>query len=380
MNKTPSQGQNKPSALLIITLVIINLFALQSISAKEADYDAETVAKGFVHPWGMTFINEKQMIITERPGQAYLVDITTGTKNKLSNLPNDIIAKNQGGLLDVQISNEYKQDGWIYFSYSQGTDKKMTTRVSRAKLNGTNLVDWQVLFTATPYTDKVHHFGSRLFFNSKNELFITVGDRGERDRSQDLNDNAGAIHRINADGTIPADNPYLNDGNPKTQETIYSWGHRNPQGLWIMKDDTIWSQEHGPRGGDELNKVLKGENYGWPIITYGKEYWGPSIGEGTEKEGMIQPHYYYVPSIAPSGLVFYEGNEYPKLSGSFLLGALKDRHINVLTPESKDMKKFKETRILELLDKRIRDIEIGADGKIYFITDDPKGELMVLKK
>ncbi|TBR42877.1 PQQ-dependent sugar dehydrogenase [Marinomonas agarivorans] len=353
-------------------------------------FEAKPIATGFTYPWGMAFISTDVMIVTERVGKVSLVNVKTGKVQVLSGLPADIVVMGQGGLLDVQVDPDFANNAWLYFSYAQGTKKAATTRVARAKLNGKTLEQWQTLLTATPRSSKGQHFGSRLYFDSKGLLYITIGDRGERNRAQKLDDHAGKLLRIHKDGNIPDDNPFAIDNNPNTLGSIYSYGHRNPQGLYIDQQDSVWVQEHGPRGGDELNLVLRGKNYGWPIITYGKEYWGPSIGEGASKEGMEQPKYYYVPSIAPSGLIKVVGNRYPTLANSFLLGALKDRHINVLTPEDltsqgKALKEtvfeetvFEEKRIIESLNKRIRDIEQGKDGLIYFITDEADGALYLL--
>lgn len=338
-------------------------------------FQVEPIATGLTHPWGMAFIANDTIIVTERIGKASLINLTTGEVEPLSGLPEDLVVMGQGGLLDVQTDPNFDQNGWLYFSYSQGTKKAVTTRVARAKLEHHTLVQWQTLLTATPYSGKSQHFGSRLYFDANGFLYITVGDRGERARAQKLDDHAGKLLRINANGTIPKDNPFASDNDPKTLGSIYSYGHRNPQGLFIDKTGSIWVQEHGPRGGDELNLVLKGKNYGWPIITYGKEYWGPSIGAGTEKQGMEQPKYYYTPSIAPSGLIQVTGEKYPSLTGRFLLGALKDRHINVLKPTAAS---FEESRIIESLNERIRDIEQAPNGLIYFITDSPEGSVYLL--
>jgi glucose/arabinose dehydrogenase len=238
-----------------------------------------------------------------------------------------------------------------------------------------------VLFTALPYSNKVHHYGSRLAFK-EGHLYITVGDRGERHRAQDLTDNAGKVHRINPDGSIPGDNPFLNkktSSGATIPASIYSYGHRNPQGMYVDKLGQLWIHEHGPRGGDELNLVLKGHNYGWPIITYGREYWGPSIGEGTQKKGMQQPKHYYVPSIAPSGLIRYESNLFKEWKGDFLIGSLKKRHLNRLSlnlDESGSDEPVKEHRYLHHLDTRIRDIDVDTQGAIYLLTDEYNGKLI----
>ncbi|MGB0732518.1 MAG: PQQ-dependent sugar dehydrogenase [Pontibacterium sp.] len=344
----------------------------------------QTIAQGLKYPWGMTWLNDTHLVVTEKSVGGWVINTSNGTKEQITGWPTDIAVIGQGGLLDVVADTQFFENQTLYFSYShQNTNQDTTTQVASAQLVNNRLVNWKVLFTALPYSDSGHHFGSRLALKN-DHLFITVGDRGERHRAQDLADNAGKVHRIHTDGSVPADNPFLNMQTSSGQAipaTIFSYGHRNPQGMYIDAQGNVWVHEHGPRGGDELNLVLKGKNYGWPVITYGKEYWGPSIGEGTQKPGMEQPKYYYVPSIAPSGLVRYEANLFEAWQGDFLIGALKERHLNRLSIEAqpKDEKitsAYQEQRLLGDLDARIRDVEVDIQGAVYILTDDSNGKLI----
>lgn len=359
------------SGLVVLLLPLVMLLAKPAFS-----YEVERLLNGFDHPWGMDFIDQHRVLVTERTGQLWLVDIKEKAKVNIQGLPKNIGVQGQGGLLDVAIHPDFKQNQFVYLSYSHRNSQGLATQVSRGKLSFKNksLSNLEVLFTAPPYSSGGRHFGSRLAFDKDNFLFITTGDRGDRPRAQDLNDSAGKIHRIHDNGGIPQDNPFKRKGKPSS---IYTLGNRNVQGLFINSKNQVWAQEHGPRGGDELNKIIKGKNYGWPIISYGKEYWGPmAVGEGTYKKGMEQPQYYYDPSIAPSGLMQYEGDVFPQWRGAFFLGALKQRHLNILTPTKNG---FKEERILEELGQRIRDVAQGPDGLIYLLTDSPKPNGLLLK-
>lgn len=358
------------------------LISTASNAIEPARLNAETLLEGFRHPWGMAWIDQNNLIVTEKAGKGWIANLASGKKQQIHGWPDSINTDGQGGLLDVVTDPLFAENKQLYFSFShQESRNKFTTRIASAELQDNRLINWKVLFTALPYSNKVHHYGSRLAFR-EGQLYITVGDRGERHRAQDLSDNAGKVHRINPDGSIPEDNPFQNQKTSSGETipaSIYSYGHRNPQGMYVDKSGQLWIHEHGPRGGDELNLVLNGENYGWPTITYGREYWGPSIGEGTQKEGMLQPKYYYVPSIAPSGLIRYESDLFKDWNGDFLIGSLKKRHLNRLslnTENSESDKPFHEHRYLHHLDARIRDIEVDTQGAIYLLTDEFNGKLI----
>ncbi|MDH5660304.1 MAG: PQQ-dependent sugar dehydrogenase, partial [Gammaproteobacteria bacterium] len=288
----------------------------------------------------------------------------------------DVMAEGQGGMLDVAISPNYKNDGWIYFTYVKNIDGEGATVLARAKLKLNRFYEWQELLVSESTTDASQHFGSRIAFDKKGHVFFGIGDRGERPNAQDLTNHAGSIMRLNLDGSIPEDNPFVNSDSSLPE--IWSYGHRNPQGLvYDIKTNRLWEIEHGPRGGDEINLIKKGANYGWPVISYGKEYWGPlAVGEGTHRKGMEQPVKVYVPSIAPGSLLIYSGTIFPQWQGNLFSGALKLRHINRIVLNKKG-EAISEERLLETLDNRIRALAQSPEGWIYFSTD--SGEIYRIK-
>ena len=349
------------------TLLLILLFPAQSLAV---DFKLELVAEGLGIPWGLDFLSPQQMIVTERSGRLRLIDLNQGQIQKITGLPKIAIV-GQGGLLDVAKGPNYQSDGWIYFTYTRSQDNGAVTTLARAQLNQTKLVDWQNLLTTDSATDTGRHFGSRIAFDDSGHVYFGVGDRGVRDNSQNLSNHAGSIMRLTLDGDVPPDNPFVGEKNKRDE--IWSYGHRNPQGLLFdQQSKTLWSIEHGPRGGDEINLVRKGRNYGWPVISYGKEYWGPlSVGEGTEKPGMEQPLKVYIPSIAPGSLMLYTGEAFPEWKNSLFSGALKLRHINRV-PIINSNQLGEEDRLLEDLNERIRALKQSPEGWIYFSTDSGK--------
>ena len=318
-------------------------------------------------PWGMAFVSPRRMLITERDGQARLLDLQSGSVTALQGLPK-IVAEGQGGLLDVVAGPDYQSDGWLYFTYSKPANAEAATTLARARLDNLRLVDWQDLLVTDSATSSRHHFGSRIAFDGEGHVFFGVGDRGERHEAQNLANHQGSIMRLNLDGTVPVDNPFLRAAAARAE--IWSYGHRNPQGMaYDPLHQRLWSIEHGPRGGDEINRVLPGRNYGWPVISHGKEYWGPiAIGEGTSKAGMEQPYKVYIPSIAPGSLMLYRGAAFPEWQGSLFAGALKLRHLNRISL-SANGEVTGEQRLLEDLQERIRAVIQGPEGWIYFSTD-----------
>ncbi len=312
-------------------------------------------------PWGFTFLPDGSMLINEKAGE--LIHFKNGKKTTVSGLP-EIYLRGQGGLMDIILHPNYKENGWIYFSYasSEGEGDGGNTAIARAKLNNNTLDNLEVLYKATPNTKKGQHFGSRLVFNKEGYLFFTVGERGNRDLNpQDLTRDCGKVYRLNADGTIPKDNPFINE--PNAKKAIYSFGHRNPQGMTLHpKTKEIWTHEHGPRGGDEINIIKAGKNYGWPVISYGINYSGSKFTEIKEKEGMEQPLHYWDPSIAPSGMAFIDSDKYGDWNGNLLVGSLKFQYLDMCT--LKDNKVIKEERLLDGLG-RVRCVEQGPDGYIY---------------
>lgn len=330
----------------------------------------EQVADGFGIPWGMAFLSTNQLLITEREGSIKRLEISSGRITTVKNPPT-VYADGQAGMLDVAISPNYKKTGWIYFTYVKNINGDGATTLSRAKLKLDRLIEWQDLLITKSTTDTTRHFGSRITFDDKGHVFFGVGDRGIRDNSQNLMNHAGTIIRLNLDGSVPIDNPFIK--NTKALPEIWSYGHRNPQGLsYDHNTNKLWSIEHGPRGGDEINLIKKAANYGWPVISYGKEYWGPvSVGEGTHKAGMEQPVKTYIPSIAPGSLIVYSGAAFPHWQGNLFSGALKLQHINRVAVNDQDTA-IQEERLVDDLNERIRSLAQSPEGWLYFSTDSGK--------
>lgn len=348
--------------------IAVILLACFSLSAYSSQYNAIEIANNFQIPWGVEFVNEKQAIVNEKHGTVSLLDITSGKKQILFKIP-DVDSHGQGGLLDVALApNSDAKHPRLFFTYSKSTPKGTTVALATAKLQNNKLEGWKDVFVADAITSTGRHFGSRIAFVD-DKVYFSIGDRGVRDNGQDLQTHAGSIIRLNLDGSIPTDNPFkTNKGKPE----IWSYGHRNPQGLFYDKSTKqLWSIEHGPRGGDEINLIKKGANYGWAKVSHGKEYWGPiAVGEATSLPKMKDPKLVYTPSIAPSNMLIYRGNKYPSLNGKILAGALKLTHINVVS--IKDGTLTESARLMGELVERIRDITISPDGYIYFSTDNGK--------
>lgn len=341
--------------------------SLAAIKSAGVNLKLEKVMERLGVPWGMVFISPSQLLVTEREGTIRLLDLKLSTNVKLQNSP-QVLADGQGGMLDAAIPPNYKTSKWIYFTYVKDDNGEGVTVLSRAKLNKESFTQWQELLVTKSRTEQGYHFGSRITFDDQGHVYFGIGDRGERPNAQDLTNHAGSIIRLNLDGSIPKDNPFIK--RKSVLPEIWSYGHRNPQGLsYDFKHKRLWEIEHGPRGGDEINLILPGKNYGWPVISYGKEYWGPiAVGEGTHRKGMQQPVKVYVPSIAPGSLLVYSGDAFPKWKGNLFSGALKLKHINRIVLNEKG-EAVKEERLLESLDDRIRALTQSPEGWIYFSTD-----------
>ncbi|MEQ9490447.1 MAG: PQQ-dependent sugar dehydrogenase [Alphaproteobacteria bacterium] len=326
------------------------------------------------YPWGMAFLPDGNLLITERGGSLRVVQMNGDVSGEISGVP-VVAAAGQGGLLDVALDPDFTEKKYIYLSFSEPGPGGAGTSVARGHLNleAMQLTDVEVIFRQTPKTGTSRHFGSRLIFARDGTLFITTGDRGERDRVQDFSINRGQIIRINPDGTIPPDNPFV--GKEGYRPEVWSLGHRNPQGAALHPETgDLWTVEHGARGGDEINIPRAGRNYGWPVISYGTHYSGGSIGIGTSAPGYEQPVYYWDPSIAPSGMTFYSGNVFPAWTGSVFVGALKDRLLSRLELDGDTV--VAEEQFMHELGERIRAIQEGPDGFIYLLTDDDPGQLI----
>lgn len=328
----------------------------------------DTVARDLSNPWGLAFLPGNRLIVTDRNGKLYHVD-AKGTRTELTGGP-EVLSEGQGGLLDVEVHPKFAQNGLVYLSYSafKTTDegKLSTTAILRAKLDGNRLTDQKVLFEAQPWAKTRHHYGSRLAFDKAGYLYFTVGDRGsEKTNPQSLDSDAGKVHRIHDDGRVPADNPFAKSAHP----TIFSYGHRNPQGMTFHPTTgDLWENEHGPRGGDELNMVRKAKNYGWPVISYGINYDGKPITNLTAKEGMEQPLTYWVPSIAPSGMAFLQGDRYGAWKGDLLVGSLRFKYLNRC--EMRNGKVVNQEILFPNIG-RVRNVDIGPDGYAYVSVEDP---------
>ncbi|MFU8861349.1 MAG: PQQ-dependent sugar dehydrogenase [Cyclonatronaceae bacterium] len=323
-------------------------------------FRVETVLEGIDVPWGMAFLPDGSMLVAQRSGELYILRSGSSEPAAISGVP-EVYTRGQGGLLDVELHPEYEENGWIYLSYSYPGEGGGHTAIMRARLEGNALTDQEVLFRGEPLTTGRVHFGSRIRFDSNRYMYFSVGDRGEMENAQDLTNHSGKIFRLHDDGRIPADNPFVDV--PNARPEIFTYGNRNAQGMAVHPDtDEVWTHEHGPRGGDELNIMRSGNNYGWPEITFGINYNGTVITEDTARAGMEQPVYYWVPSIAPSGMAFVTGDRYPEWKGNIMIGALAHQHLHRVVLEGNEV--VHTERILEQIG-RVREVKMGADGYLY---------------
>jgi glucose/arabinose dehydrogenase len=347
------------------------------VVATATPFEVVTLTTGLVHPWGLAFLPDGSMLVTERPGRLRRISPTGALDpTPVAGVP-AVVAQGQGGLLDVIVDPDFDQNRLIYLTYSAAGSGGAGTRVARADLTEQGLANLTVLLDMERKTNAGVHFGSRLAFGSDGMLYVGTGDRGDRRRSQDLADHAGKVLRIDPTGGIPADNPFANQTGALPE--VYSWGHRNIQGMATHPDTgDIWAHEHGPRGGDELNKVEAGLNYGWPIITHGLEYSGAEVGDGiSQKEGLEQPVIHWTPSVAPSGMAFYTGDKFPEWQGDLFVGALAGQHLARLQMDGERV--IGHERLLVQQVGRIRDVRMGPDGFLYVLTDDSNGALIRLE-
>ena len=336
-----------------------NYPAIETPSA--INYSFELVVDGIDIPWGMDFINESDLLVTELSGTLYRV--SDGIKKVVSGLP-EVYLRGQGGLLDVALHPEFKNNNLIYLTLasSLGDNPGGNTSLYQATLVGDNLEKVSLLYKASPNTKKGQHFGSRIAFDEKGHIYFSVGDRGNRDQNpQDISRDGGKVYRLNLDGSIPEDNPFFSS--PKAKQAIFSYGHRNPQGMTVHPyTGVIWVNEHGPKGGDEINKLESGKNFGWPIITYGINYSGTPITDKTSSPKMEQPFYYWVPSIAPSGMAFSTSDVYKDWKNNLFVGSLKFEYLERLVIEGN--KVVKREKILDKIG-RVRNVKQGPDGYLY---------------
>lgn len=339
------------------------------VNSEVQRFVVDTVVSGLSVPWGLEFLPNGDLLISER--SAKLLRFTTsGELQEITGLP-EIMVKGQGGLLDLKLHPNYEENGWLYFAYSGYAEEdhsRACTNIMRARLNGNTLVDQEVIFNGTPDSDRGHHWGCKLEFDKDGYLFFGVGDRGNRDQNpQSLSNHAGKIHRIFDDGSIPPDNPFVDT--PGAVLSIYSYGHRNPQGT-CMNPETgeIFESEHGPMGGDELNLIQPGLNYGWPVISYGINYNGTKFTDITEKEGMEQPLTYWVPSIAPCGMTFVKGDRYPAWKNNIMIGSLRFQYLGRVVLDGHQV--THQEKLLEGIG-RVRNVVMSPDGFVYVAIETP---------
>ena len=349
----------------------------QLIHSEKHSFRIVPLLAGLENPWSIAFLPDGRMLVTERAGRLRLVSQDFKLDPKpIDGLP-EVIANGQGGLFDVVLHPQHAQNGWIYWAYNAPGTGGLGTALARGKLQGQRMTEVQVLFSMQPKTRSAHHFGGRIVFDTTGMVYLTLGDRGDKDRAQKLNDHAGSVIRLHDDGRVPNDNPFVERAGALPEK--WTLGHRNMQGAAINpQTGELWTHEHGPQGGDEVNVIRPGLNYGWPVVTYGVNYGlGTKIGEGQSKPGMVQPLQVWVPSIAPSGMAFVSGSQFPQWQGSMLVGALRGQMLVRLTLEGD--KVLSEERLFQGRPGRIRDVRMGPDGLVYLLTDDPQGALLRLE-
>ncbi|MCA6074923.1 PQQ-dependent sugar dehydrogenase [Fulvivirga sedimenti] len=352
------------------TVIILTAFFLSLQAQDEKRYSSGKISFELQQveglsgvPWGVVWLEDGAMLVTERSGKLYR--IKGGDRNEVEGLP-EVYVRGQGGLMDLELHPDYENNGWVYITYSGEQDGDGgNTVLIRVKIDGNRITELQELFRSTPNSTRRQHFGGRIEFDDKGYLFLSLGERGDSKNAQDLSVTSGSIVRLFDDGKIPEDNPFV--GETSARPEIWSWGHRNPQGLaWHKSLGVMLETEHGPMGGDELNLIKKGANYGWPEITYGKNYDGTIITEETKREGMEQPLTYWVPSIAPSSLIIVESDRYPEWKGHALVGSLKFGYLERVVLDG--LKVVSKEKMLEGIG-RIREVKEGPDGYIYILVE-----------
>jgi len=362
----------RAAALVTLSVLVAGSAAAQTYRSEHGELRVTRIANGLEHPWALAFLPDGRLLVTERPGRLRYAAKDGSLGAPLDNVPR-VFARGQGGLLDVALDPAFASNRMIYLCFAEPGADGAGTAVARARLGETALDDVQVIFRQVPKTGGGLHFGCRIAPTRAGPVFIALGERNVQPSAQDLGTHLGKVVRIRPDGSVPADNPFAKRAGALPE--IWSFGHRNIQGAALHPDSgRLWTVEHGARGGDEINTPEAGKNYGWPVITYGVDYSGFRIGEGTAKAGMEQPVFHWDPSIAPSGLAFYTGAAFPAWRGNLLVGALKERLLARL--ELDGAKVVKEERLLRELGERIRDVRVGPDGAVYLLTDDANGRIL----
>jgi aldose sugar dehydrogenase len=354
-------------------LALSSAASAQTYPSSAGNLTVETVASGLAYPWALAFLPDGRMLVTERQGRLRIVSPDGKLSPPLAGMPR-VFAVSQGGLHDVVLDREFAQNRTIYFCYAAPVEGGGQTALARARLAGDKLEDVKTIFQQEGPPSSGRHFGCRIAQTPDNNLFLTMGDHGSHpNEAQNLANHVGKIVRVTPDGTAPPDNPFV--GRPSAKPEIWSFGHRNGQGAALHPTTgKLWEHEHGPRGGDEVNIVAKGANYGWPVIGFGIDYSGAKIHAGTSKTGMEQPVKYWVPSIAPSGMAFYQGELFPAWRGNLFVGALAGEMLVRLTLDGEAV--TSEERLLRPLRERIRDVRAGPDGALYLLNDSSQGRIL----
>jgi aldose sugar dehydrogenase len=357
--------------LLVVLLASASTFA-QTYKSDEHSFGVVQVVKGLEQPWSLAFLPDGRMLVTEKAGRLRMIANGKLEPRPVAGLPR-VTVHGQGGLHDVVLHPQFEKNHLVYLAYAARGEDGVGTELARGRLADGKLEDVQVLFRQSPKGRTGNHFGGRIVFDHAGYVYLTLGDRGEMPRAQRPDDHAGSVIRLHDDGRVPQDNPFV--GKPGWKPEKFDLGHRNQQGAALHpQTGVLWTHEHGPQGGDEVNIIRAGANFGWPVITYGVNYGiGTKIGEGTAKPGMEQPIHYWVPSIAPSGMAFYTGDRFPRWKGNLFVGALRDQMLVRLQLDGTSV--VKEERLLKNVLGRIRDVRMGPDGLIYLLTDESDGVL-----
>lgn len=368
----------KASLVNIVSIILILLSSHTSFAQDSnglANYKMEEVATGLNFPWSMAFLDHERILLSERSGTLRLV--TAGNVSApLTGLPDDVFAKGQGGLQDLILHPDYARNGWIYLSYASGNDDSNRLKIVRFKLKQNQLTDLEDIYQVSPDKSTPVHYGARMAFMSDSTLLVTSGDGFDyRESAQKLDSELGKVLRLNDDGSLPANNPYIGETEKNIAKSIFSLGHRNPQGLvYDPVRQLIYSNEHGPDGGDEINIIYPGNNYGWPVITNGRDYSGASITPFKEYPGMQQPYVDWTPSIAPSGMAVYYGKMFPEMEGDLLVSTLKSRE--VVWVQIKGLKVASQQSLFADKGYRFRDVRVHPDGSLYLLTDSDQGAIL----
>ncbi len=369
-------GDRPEMKLLVFALLLAGAAQAQTYRAEDHSFRVVKIAEGLDQPWSLAFLPDGRMLVTEKRGGLRVINQGKLEPRPIAGLP-EVTVHGQGGLHDVALHPQFEKNRLVYLAYAARGDDGVGTELARGRLAGERLENVQVLFRQSPKGRAGQHFGGRIVFDRAGYLYLTLGDRGEKERAQRPGDHAGSVIRLHDDGRVPADNPFA--GKPGWKPEKYTLGNRNMQGAALHpQTGVLWTHEHGPQGGDEVNIMRAGANYGWPVITYGVNYGiGTKIGEGTHKAGMQQPIHVWVPSIAPSGMAFYTGERFPRWKGNLFVGALRGAMLVRLALDGE--KVVKEERLLQNALGRIRDVRMGPDGFIYLLTDDAEGVLARLE-